>query len=142
MMAQMALANVPNEVLAFNPFTTSPPAVNQGICLQFPDTMCTPEMCWNTFACSVSAARLRVTLAGPLAKCCRQAGIGPLCRGYKWMRFGQVHSFWSSRHLSYMGVVVAQSMSVSCLPHPLAPHQHHGSPSRECYHSAIVFISV
>ena len=102
MVAQMTLANVPNEELAFNPFTTSPPAVNQGICFQIPDTMCIPEMCWNTFACNMSTTSLRVTLSGPLAKRCRQAGMGALCRGYKWMCFGQLRSFWNLRHLSYM----------------------------------------
>ena len=72
--SEMAV-NVPNEVLAFNLFTTSLPlAVNQGICLEFPDTMCIPEMCWNTLAYNMSTTSLRVTIADPLEKCCYQAG--------------------------------------------------------------------
>ena len=102
MVAQMTFANMPNEELSFNQFMTSPPAVNRGICIQFPDTMRTPKMCWNTFTRNTSTASLRVTLAGPLAKRCCQAGMGNLCCEYKWMCFGQLCSFWNSRNLPHV----------------------------------------
>ena len=99
----MAFANVPNEVFAFDlSITPLPPADNLGICLQFPDFMCILEMCWNTLACNLCTARLRVTLAGPLTRRRRQAGVGDLCRGYMAMCFIQLCNFWNSRHLSHM----------------------------------------
>ena len=65
-MTQMTLANVPNDIFAFKPCMTSlPPAVNQDIFFQFPDTMCIPEMCRNTLAGDLSATSLRDTITSP-----------------------------------------------------------------------------
>ena len=65
-MTQMTLANVPNDIFAFKPcMTPLPPAVNQDICFQLPDTMCIPEMCRDTLACDLSAASFRDILTSP-----------------------------------------------------------------------------
>lgn len=113
----MTLTNVPNDVFAFNPSTISlPPAVNRGICLRVPDTVRLPAMYWNTPACNLNTASLRVTLTGPLAKSKHEWAIRVACRG-KGMSSGQLRGFWSSCHLS---VMVAKRQ-----------HQDHSPPSRE-----------
>jgi len=65
--AQMALANVPNKVFAFElSVTTLPPATDQGVCCQFPNMMHVPEMFRNTLACNLGTASLRATVNGTL----------------------------------------------------------------------------